>query len=127
MGLDRSPLARWLIPTYPALYDDMHDIVPPPIYNNFPDILPSGDVTYYSIYNTAIDTTPSGLIVEPYRGYIEVIDQEYSQSEGDGVVPGHSAHVDGIDNRPLVIPSGSHAFLTKNTLVQSTVIEYLED
>ncbi len=130
--LDKSPLAQWLIPTYtyPALYDPNHSILPSPISNNFPDFLPGEDVTYYSIYNTAIDT-PNKLIVEPYRGWFEVIDTEYYESEdereGDGVVPRNSSRLDGIDNRPLVIPSCGHVFLTKDPDVQNEIIECLED
>ncbi|MCJ7744317.1 MAG: alpha/beta fold hydrolase [Dehalococcoidales bacterium] len=127
--LDNSPLAQWLIPNYQApyhaLYDIMNNPLVPPSPNNFPDESPPEGVTYYSIYNMAINT-PFGLIVKPYRGWYEVINEEYYQTGGDGTVPWESAELESAINKPLVVSSG-HAILTKDPVVQNTIIESLED
>lgn len=121
--LQRSPLAQWLIPTYSALYDAIGGEIAPPISNNFPDVPPIGDVTYYSIYNTALDTH-SGLVVELYHGWFEVVDTQYYQTGGDGVVPWESSAMDGAINKPLEIPT-MHKFLTKDPVVLDAIIECL--
>jgi len=123
--LEQSPLACWMIPTYPALYDhiDWH-YIPSPVTNCFTSVSMSESVTYYSIYNTAIDT-PSGLTVKPYHGYIKVVDKKFDQADGDGIVPAHSSYMDGIENRPKDIPGAKHAFLPNNKDIQDTIFECL--
>jgi len=123
--LATSPLAQWLIPTYQALYDTMNNPLSPPIRNNFPDQSSPQGVTYYSIYNIAINT-PYGLIVKPRSGWYVIVDKDYYQSGGDGTVSSESARLDGAINSPLVVSNG-HAFLPKDPIVQNTIIEHLKD
>jgi pimeloyl-ACP methyl ester carboxylesterase len=122
---ERSPLAQWLIPTYEALYDIDKNLINPPIHNNFPNTPAQPGVTYYSIYNIALET-PYHLIAKPYRGWYEVMNKTYYQIGGDGTVPWESANLNYAINKPLNIPT-SHAFLTKDATVQNEIIKCLKN
>lgn len=122
--IDHSPLSQWVIPTYPALYGIDGEEMLPPIVNNFPDVPPSGDISYFSIFNTSLET-PEKLLVQDYRGWFDVIDQQLLPALGDGVVTMESSALDYANNIPLRNVK-SHAFLTTDPVVLDTIMQCLE-
>ncbi len=124
--IDKAPLIQWVIPTYPSLFDINNNIVSPPIANNYPDPALSPNVRYLSIYNTAIGTTPEQIQVEDRKGWFDALDNNYAQGSGDGTVTSNSAHLDGATNLGIETET-THAFLTKDNLVQDSVLEFLQN